>query len=327
MRTRTLGSSGLVASEIGFGCMGLNHHRGPAKDRNEMIAVIHAAIDSGVTMLDTAEVYGPYTNEELVGNALTERRGRVQLATKGGYKIGAAHGELDSRPESLRLSIEGSLRRLKTDYIDLYYIHRIDPNVPIEDVALTMQQFKKEGKIRHWGVSEAGAETIRKAHTVEPLAAVQNEYSMWWRNAETILFQTLEELGIGMVAYSPLGRGYLTGKLDNNMSFSVNDNRAELPRFTKEAMEANQMVLDFIGQLAVERQATPAQIALAWMLAQRPWIVPIPGTTRIARLWENNASAEIKFTDGELRQINETLSKIDIMGDRYPTHLQKSTGH
>ncbi len=325
MKRRILGN-GLETSEIGFGCMGLNHHRGPAKDRNEMIGVLHAAIDSGITMLDTAEVYGPFTNEELVGDALVGRRDKVQLATKGGHKIGALGSGLDSRPETIRKALEGSLRRLKTDYIDLYYIHRVDPNVPIEDVALTMQQFKKEGKIRHWGVSEAGVETIRRAHSVEPLTAVENEYSMWWRNVETALFPTLEELGIGMVAYSPLGRGYLTGMIDKNMSFAINDNRAELPRFTKEAMDANQVVVDFIQQLAVEKQAAPAQIALAWVLAQKPWIVPIPGTTRIERLHENNASAKITFTENELIQINEALSKIKIVGDRYPTHEQNKTG-
>ncbi|NHN34748.1 aldo/keto reductase [Paenibacillus agricola] len=325
MKTRFLGN-GLKTSEIGIGCMGLNHHRGPAKDRNEMISVIHAAVDLGVTMLDSAEVYGPYTNEELVGDALVGRREKVQLATKGGHKIGDPQGGLDSRPESIRKAIEGSLRRLKTDYIDLYYIHRVDPKVPIEDVALAMQQFKKEGKIRHWGLSEAGAETIRSAHAVEPLTAVQNEYSMWWRTVETTLFPTLEELGIGMVAYSPLGRGYLTGKFDKNMSFSINDNRAELPRFTKEAMEANQVVIDFIEQLAMEKQATPAQIALAWVLAQKPWIVPIPGTTRIERIQENNASAEIIFTESELKQINNVLSKMKIVGDRYPTSQQNKIG-
>ncbi|NOU93486.1 aldo/keto reductase [Paenibacillus sp. LMG 31456] len=325
MKTRFLGN-GLKTSEIGIGCMGLNHHRGPAKDRNEMISVIHAAVDLGVTMLDTAEVYGPYTNEELVGDALVGRRDKVQLATKGGHKVGDPQGGLDSRPESIRKALEGSLRRLKTDYIDLYYIHRVDPKVPIEDVALAMQQFKREGKIRHWGLSEAGAETIRSAHAVEPLTAVQNEYSMWWRTVETTLFPTLEELGIGMVAYSPLGRGYLTGKLDKNMSFSINDNRAELPRFTKEAMEANQVVIDFIEQLAMEKQATPAQIALAWVLAQKPWIVPIPGTTRIERIQENNASAEIIFTESELKQINNALSKMEIVGDRYPASQQNKIG-
>ncbi|RCW41115.1 aldo/keto reductase [Paenibacillus prosopidis] len=325
MKTRFLGN-GLKTSEIGIGCMGLNHHRGPAKDRNEMISVIHAAVDLGVTMLDTAEVYGPYTNEELVGDALVGRRDKVLLATKGGHKFGDPQDGLDSRPESIRKALEGSLRRLKTDYIDLYYIHRVDPKVPIEDVALAMQQFKKEGKIRHWGLSEAGSETIRSAHAVEPLTAVQNEYSMWWRTVETTLFPTLEELGIGMVAYSPLGRGYLTGKLDKNMSFSINDNRAELPRFTKEAMEANQVVIDYIEKLAMEKQATPAQIALAWVLAQKPWIVPIPGTTRIERIQENNASAEIIFTESELKQINNALSKMKIVGDRYPASQQNKIG-
>lgn len=319
MKTRTLGRQGLNTAEMGFGCMGLNHHRGPAKDRNEMISVVHAAIDLGSTMLDTAEVYGPYTNEELVGDALVGRRNQVQLATKCGFKIGDPTGGLDSKPETIRLSLEGSLRRLKTDFIDLYYVHRIDPNVPIEDVALSMQRFKKEGKIRHWGVSEAGAETIRRAHAVEPLTAVQNEYSMWWRTVEADLFPTLEELGIGLVAYSPLGRGYLTGKIERNMSFSVNDNRAELPRFTKEAMEANQVVVDFIEQLAKEKQATPAQIALAWVLAQKPWIVPIPGTTRVDRIKENNASVKITFSDIELKQISEALGKMKIVGDRYPS--------
>ena len=316
MKTRFLGN-GLKTSEIGIGCMGLNHHRGPAKDRNEMISVIHAAVDLGNTMLDTAEVYGPYTNEELVGDALIGRRDKVQLATKGGFKIDDPQDGFDSRPESIRKALEGSLLRLKTDYIDLYYIHRVDPKVPIEDVALVMQQFKKEGKIRYWGLSEAGAEIIRRAHAVEPVTAVQNEYSMWWRTVENTLFPTLEELGIGMVAYSPLGRGYLTGKLDKNMSFSVNDNRAELPRFTKEAMEANQVVVDFIEQLAMEKQATPAQIALAWVLAQKPWIVPIPGTTRIERIHENNASTKIIFTESELKQVNDALSKMKIVGDRY----------
>jgi aryl-alcohol dehydrogenase-like predicted oxidoreductase len=325
MKTRFLGN-GLKTSEIGIGCMGLNHHRGPAKDRNEMISVIHAAVDLGVTMLDTAEVYGPYTNEELVGDALVGRRDKVQLATKGGHKFGDPQDGLDSRPESIRKALEGSLRRLKTDYIDLYYIHRVDPKVPIEDVALAMQQFKKEGKIRHWGLSEAGAETIRSAHAVEPLTAVQNEYSMWWRTVETNLFPTLEELEIGMVAYSPLGRGYLTGKLDKNMSFSINDNRAELPRFTKEAMEENQVIIDFIEQLAMEKQANPAQIALAWVLAQKPWIVPIPGTTRIERIQENNASAEIIFSESELKQINNALSKMKIVGERYPASEQNKIG-
>jgi aryl-alcohol dehydrogenase-like predicted oxidoreductase len=326
LKTRQLGNAGWNPSEIGFGCMGLNHHRGPAKDRNEMIAVVQAAVDSGITMLDTAEVYGPYTNEALVGDALIGRRDQVQLATKGGHKIGDPEGGLDSRPESLRQALEGSLRRLRTDSIDLYYIHRVDPNVPIEDVALAMQQFRQEGKLRHWGLSEASAETIRRAHAVEPLTAVQNEYSLWWREVETTLFPTLEELGIGLVAYSPLGRGYLTGKLDKNGSFNVNDNRSELPRFTKEAMEANQGLLDYLEQLAREKQATPAQISLAWVLAQKPWIVPIPGTTRIERIQENNAAADIRFSQEELQQIAAALAKMNIVGDRYPASQQSKTG-
>jgi len=315
MTARTIGK--MKTSEIGFGCMGLNHHRGPAKDRNEMISVVHSAINSGITMFDTAEVYGPYTNEELVGDAIAGQRDKLQIATKYG---------LDSRLETIRKSLEGSLRRLKTDYIDLYYVHRVDPNVPIEDIAILMGQFKKEGKIKHWGLSEANAKTIRKAHAVEPLAAVQNEYSMWWRTVETTLFPTLEELGIGLVAYSPLGRGFLTGKINKNMSFGENDNRAELPRFTAEAMEANQVVIDFIQQLANEKRATPAQIALAWVLAQKPWIVPIPGTTKVDRIRENNASANIIFTESESKKINEALDKINIVGDRYPASEAQRTG-
>ena len=317
MKKRMLGNSGLETSEIGFGCMGLNYHRGPAKDRNEMISVVHSAIDTGITLFDTAEVYGPYINEELVGEALHGRRDKVQIATKGGFKIDPSGNEPDSRPEVLRSALEGSLKRLRTDYIDLYYIHRIDPNTPIEDVAGVMQQFKKEGKIRHWGVSEADADTIRRAHAVEPLAAVQSEYSMWWRTVEDTIFPTLEELGIGLVPYSPLGRGFLTGKLDTGMSFSENDNRADLPRFQKEAMEANQVIIDYIAQLAGEKQATPAQIALAWVLAQKPWIVPIPGTTKVERIRENNASADIVFAENEMAQINEKLANIKIVGDRY----------
>ncbi|MFD0051991.1 aldo/keto reductase [Actinomycetes bacterium NPDC127524] len=326
MKTRILGKNGLETSEIGFGSMGLNYHRGPAKDRNKMISVVHSAIDSGITMFDTAEVYGPYTNEELVGDALVGRRDKVQIATKGGFKIDSLTNTPDSRPETLRHSLEGSLKRLKTDYIDLYYIHRIDSNVPIVEVAQTIQKFKKEGKINHWGLSEAGAETIRRAHSVEPLAAVESEYSMWWREPEMKIFPVLEELEIGLVAYSPLGRGFLTGKLDKNMSFSENDNRAELPRFTKEAMEANQVVLDFIEQIAKGKNATPAQIALAWLLGQRPWILPIPGTTKIERIKENNISAEIVFSEDERQQINEVLDNINIVGDRYPASEKSKTG-
>lgn len=327
MEKRELGKSGLVTSKMGFGCMGLNYHRGVAKDRNEMIKVVREAIDAGITMFDTAAVYGPYTNEELVGDALVGYRDKVQIATKGGFKIDCLNNELDSRPESLRKQLEDSLKRLKTDYIDLYYIHRVDPNVPIEDVAMAMKQFKKEGLIKHWGLSEAGVETIRRAHKVEPLAAVEYEYSMWWREIEKDVLPVLEELGIGLVAYSPLGRGFLTGKLDKNTTFGENDNRADLPRFTKEAMAANQVVIDYINELATAKNATAAQIALAWVMAQKPWIVPIPGTTKISRIHENIKAADIKFSDEEMKTINDALSKIEIVGDRYPESEKRRTGN
>lgn len=327
MEKRELGKSGLVTSKMGFGCMGLNYHRGVAKDRNEMIKVVHEAIDAGITMFDTAAVYGPYTNEELVGDALVGYRDKVQIATKGGFKIDGLNNELDSRPESLRKQLEDSLKRLKTDYIDLYYIHRVDPNVPIEDVAMAMKQFKKEGLIKHWGLSEAGVETIRRAHKVEPLAAVEYEYSMWWREIEKDVLPVLEELGIGLVAYSPLGRGFLTGKLDKNTTFGENDNRADLPRFTKEAMAANQVVIDYINELAIAKNATAAQIALAWVMAQKPWIVPIQGTTKISRIHENIKAANIKFSDEEMKTINDALSKIEIVGDRYPESEKRRTGN
>lgn len=317
MKKRKLG--GLEVSEISYGCMGLNYHRGPAKDRNEMIKVVRSVIELGVTMLDTAEVYGPYINEELVGEAIAGQRDKLVIASKCGFKIenGEATG-LDSRPDTIRRALEGSLRRLGTDYIDLYYVHRIDPNVPIEEVALAMKQFKKEGKIRHWGVSAVKADIVRKAHAVEPLTAVQNEYSIWLRHDEAELFPTLEELDIGLVAYSPLGRGFLTGTLDSSMSFNVNDNRGSLPRFTKEAMEANQVLVNYLAQLGKEKQATTAQIAIAWILAQKPWIVPIPGSTRIERVIENNGSAKIEFSKDELMRIDEELSKIEIAGGQVP---------
>ncbi|MDH6671028.1 aryl-alcohol dehydrogenase-like predicted oxidoreductase [Paenibacillus sp. LBL] len=326
MKKRNLGKNGLETSEVGFGCMGLNHHRGPAKDRREMISVIHSAIDSGITMLDTAEVYGPYTNEELVGEALAGQRSKVQIATKGGFKITGLTNELDSRPESIVHSVEGSLKRLQTDYIDLYYIHRVDPKVPIEEVALTMQQLKKDGKILHWGLSEAGAETIRRAHCVEPLTAVESEYSIWWRETERDIFPVLEELGIGLVAYSPLGRGFLTGKIDKNASFTENDNRGELPRFTKEAMEANQVIVDYLNKVAEMKNVTTAQVALAWILAQKPYIVPIPGTTNVNRISENIAASDIVFTEQEVRVINDEIGKIQIVGDRYPEAEKRRTG-
>lgn len=327
MKQRKLGKTGLLTSEIGFGCMGLNHHRGLAKDPKEMIKVVHSAIDAGITMFDTAEVYGPYTNEELVGRALEDKRGKVQIATKGGFKINGLKNEVDSSPEIIRASVEGSLQRLKTDYIDLYYIHRVDPKIPIEEVAQTIQELKREGKILNWGLSEAGAETIRRAHTVEPLTAVESEYSIWWREVEKEIFPVLEELEIGLVAYSPLGRGYLTGTLDRNTDFSENDNRGELPRFTQEAMEANQVLLDFMRKIAVEKEATLAQLALAWVLDQRPWIVPIPGTTRESRVLENIESTKIKFSPDERRMISEALNQINIVGGRYSEAEQKRVGN
>ncbi|HAC2119711.1 TPA_asm: aldo/keto reductase [Listeria monocytogenes] len=326
MKKRQLGNTGLVTSELGFGCMGLNYHRRPAKDRKEMIEVVRTAMDAGITMFDTAEVYGPYTNEELVGEALVGKRNHVQIATKGGFKINGLNNEVDSRPESIKAAVEGSLKRLKTDYIDLYYIHRIDPSIPIEEVAGTIQNLKQEGKILHWGLSEASAKTIRRAHKVEPLAAVESEYSIWWREAEKEIFPVLEELGIGLVAYSPLGRGYLTGKLDINASFNENDNRGGLPRFQKEAMEANQVLLDFMKEIADEQNVTTAQLAIAWILDQKPWIVPIPGTTKQSRIKENIASTDIRFDDGARQKIADALSQIEIVGDRYSAAENKRIG-
>ena len=317
MKTRKLGS--LEVSEISYGCMGLNYHRGPAKDRNEMIKLVRSVIDMGVTMLDTAEVYGPYINEELVGEAISGQRDKLVIATKCGFVI--KNGEmagLDSRPDTMRKALEGSLTRLKTDYIDLFYIHRVDPNVAIEEVAQAMQQFKREGKIRHWGLSGAPAETVRKAHAVEPLTAVQNEYSIWRREDETELFPTLEELGIGLVAYSPLGRGFLTGTIAKDKDFSVNDNRAWLPWFSQEGMEANQVLLDYLAQLAKEKNASLAQVSIAWILAQKPWIVPIPGSTRLERVQENNDSVKLTFSKSELEKIDEALSKIEIFIGEMP---------
>ncbi|EAD3142355.1 aldo/keto reductase [Listeria monocytogenes] len=326
MDKRQLGKTGLVTSELGFGCMGLNYHRGPAKNRNEMIEVVRAAMDSGITMFDTAEVYGPYTNEELVGEALSGKRNHVQIATKGGFKIDGLNNEVDSRPESLKAAVEGSLKRLKTDYIDLYYIHRIDPSIPIEEVAGTIKQLKQEGKILHWGLSEASAKTIRRAHKIEPLATVESEYSIWWREAEQEIFPVLEELGIGLVAYSPLGRGYLSGKLDINTNFTENDNRGGLPRFQKEAMKANQVLLDFMKEIAYEQNVTTAQLAIAWILDQKPWIVPIPGTTRQSRIKENIASTKIHFDDAARQKIATALSQIEIVGDRYSAAENKRIG-
>lgn len=326
MKTRTIGPNNLQLSELGYGCMGLNHHRGPAKDPKEMLRVVHEAYDQGITMFDTAEVYGPYTNEELVGEAVKDFRQQIVLATKGGFKINGQANYPDSSAKTLRDSLEGSLKRFQTDYIDLYYIHRVDPNTSIEEVAETMQTFKKEGKILHWGLSEASGETIRKAHQVEPLTAIQSEYSIWWRELEDEIFPLLEEFGIGLVAYSPLGRGFLTGKVTQDSISKENDNRAELPRFTIEAMRANQVVLDLLQEIGKQKNATLAQIAIAWILAQKPWIIPIPGTTNLTRLHENNRAGNITFSRQELEAINEELNQLTIVGDRYPASEKERTG-
>ena len=325
MKKRMIGQNKLEMSELGYGCMGLNHHRGPAKDPKEMMRVVKAAYQQGITMFDTAEVYGPYTNEELVGEAIKEFRQEIVLATKGGFKINGQTNYPDSSAATLRASLEGSLKRLQTDYIDLYYIHRVDPNTPIEEVAETIQQFKQEGKILNWGLSEANSETIRRAHKIEPLTAIQNEYSIWWRDLEKDIFPVLEELGIGLVAYSPLGRGFLTGKVTKDSIANENDNRADLPRFTTEAMAANQVVLDLLKEIGNQNNATSAQIAIAWILAQKEWIVPIPGTTNQDRLTENNQAVDITFTNEELSRINTAVDQMTIVGDRYPQSEKERT--
>jgi aryl-alcohol dehydrogenase-like predicted oxidoreductase len=318
MEKRKLGKSGLEVSAIGLGCMGMSYGYGPASDKKEMISLIHAAVDRGVTFFDTAEVYGPYINEELVGEALAPFKGKVVIATKFGIKMVNGKQVLDSKPETIRKSVEGSLKRLKVETIDLYYQHRVDPNVPIEEVAGVIQDLIKEGKVRHWGLSEAGVQTIRRAHAVQPLAAVQSEYSMMWRSPEEDLLPALEELGIGFVAFSPLGRGFLTGKIDKDTTFDESDFRRILPRFKPENLEANQVLVDLIKKIAARKNATPAQIALAWVLAQKPWIVPIPGTRKLDRLEENLGALDVELTSEELRDLNDALSKIEISGDRYP---------
>ena len=325
MKKRMIGQNKLEMSELGYGCMGLNHHRGPAKDPKEMMRVVQAAYQQGITMFDTAEVYGPYTNEELVGEAIKEFRQEIVLATKGGFKIDGQTNYPDSSAATLRASLEGSLKRLRTDYIDLYYIHRVDPNTPIEEVAETIQQFKQEGKILNWGLSEASGETIRRAHKIEPLTAIQSEYSIWWRDLEKDIFPVLEELGIGLVAYSPLGRGFLTGKVTKDSIANENDNRADLPRFTTEAMAANQVVLDLLQEIGNQKNATSAQIVIAWILAQKEWIVPIPGTTNLDRLTENNQAVDITFTIEELNRINVAVDQMTIVGDRYPQSENERT--
>ena len=326
MKYRKLGERGPKVSAIGLGCMGMSHGYGPAADKREMIALIRSAHEQGVTFFDTAEVYGPYANEELVGEALAPIRGQVVVATKFGIQMQDGEQRLDSRPEQIRRSVEGSLRRLRTDVIDLYYQHRVDPAVPIEEVASTVADLVREGKIRHWGLSEAGVGTIRRAHAVLPLTAVQSEYSLWWRRQEEAILPVLDELGIGFVPYSPLGKGYLTGTFDEKTVFNPTDFRSVLPRFTPEAMKANAVLVNLIRRVAREKQATLAQIALAWLLAQKPWIVPIPGTTRLSRLKENIGSVNVSLTADDLLAIREAVSTIRLEGARYPEKLEKMTG-
>ena len=325
---RKLGNSGLEVSAIGLGCMGMSFGLGPAADKKEMIALMRKAFEKGVTFFDTAEVYGPFTNEELVGEALEPFKGKVIIATKFGWKPNAEGKwiDLDSRPEHIKQVCDASLKRLRLDAIDLFYQHRVDLDVPIEDVAGAVKDLIKEGKVKHFGLSEAGVKTIRKAHAVQPVAALQSEYSLWWRQPENELLATLEELGIGFVPFSPLGKGFLTGKIDANTKFDSSDFRNIVPRFSPEARKANQSMIDLLNSIAQKKRATPAQVALAWLLAQKPWIVPIPGTTKLHRLEENIGSINIEFTAGELREIDNASSEIKVEGARYPEHLQKLVG-
>jgi len=330
MQKRKLGKSGLAVSAIGLGCMGMSFGYGPPKDKKEMIALLRTAVERGVTFFDTAEVYGPFTNEELVGEALAPMRERVVIATKFGFKPASTGdsrwSELDSRPEHIKEVAHASLKRLRTDVIDLFYQHRVDPDVPIEDVAGAVKDLIQEGKVKHFGLSEPGVQTIRRAHAVQPVAAVQSEYSLWWRKPEEEVLPMLEELGIGFVPYSPLGRGFLTGKMNENTRFDSSDFRNILPRFTPEARQANQALVDLLGSIAKRKKATPARIALAWLLAQKPWIVPIPGTTKLKRLEENMGAASIELTSEDIREIENTASKITVQGARYPEHIEQKTG-
>jgi len=329
MQKRKLGKSNLEVSALGLGCMGMSFGYGPAGDKQEMISVIRAALERGVTFFDTAEVYGPYTNEELVGEALAPFRKQAVIATKFGWKLDPSTGKqagLDSRPAHIKEVAEASLKRLRTEVIDLFYQHRVDPEVPIEDVAGAVKDLIQQGKVKHFGLSEAGVKTIRRAHAVQPVTALQSEYSLWWREPEAEVIPTLEELGIGFVPFSPLGKGFLTGKINENTTFDSTDFRNVVPRFTQEARKANQAVVDLLGKLAEQKKATPAQIALAWLLAQKPWIVPIPGTTKVARLEENIGAVAIELTPEDLRQIESAVSKITLQGARYPEHLQKMVG-
>ena len=328
MQKRRLGN--LEVSALGLGCMGMSASYGKIPDKQEMIKLLHAAVDRGITFFDTAEVYGPYTNEELVGEALSPVRNEVVIATKFGFKLdpnGQRVGqEVDSRPEHIKEVADASLKRLRTDYIDLLYQHRVDPNVPIEDVAGAVKDLIDEGKVRHFGLSEPGIETIRRAHAVQPVTAIQNEYSLWTRTAEAEVLPLLEELGIGFVPYSPLGRGFLTGKIDESTTFESNDFRNLLPRFSAEARKANQALVDLLKSIADRKNATPAQIALAWLLAQKPWIVPIPGTTKLHRLEENNGAVDVELSPDDLRDIDSAASKITVEGARYPEEMQRMTG-
>jgi aryl-alcohol dehydrogenase-like predicted oxidoreductase len=331
MQKRKLGNSNLEVSALGLGCMGMSFSYGPPADKQEMISLIRSAVERGVTFFDTAEVYGPFTNEELVGEALYPLRDRVVIATKFGFDLsgndnrpGAAG--LNSRPEHIKQAVEGSLKRLKVETIDLLYQHRVDPNVPIEEVAGAVKELIQLGKVKHFGLSEAGAKTIRRAHAVQPITAVQSEYSLWTRGPEAEVLPTLEELGIGFVPYSPLGKGFLTGKMDENTKLGSSDFRSTLPRFTPEAMKANQALVDLLGKIAQRKKATPAQIALAWLLAQKPWIVPIPGTTKLHRLDENIEAVAVELTADDLRDIESAASKITIQGARYPEKLEQMTG-
>ncbi len=326
MKKRTLGKSGLEVSAIGLGCMGMSSGFGPASEKKEMISLIHEAVDRGITFFDTAEVYGPYLNEELVGEALTPFKGKVVIATKFGIKNMNGKQVLDSKPETIRQSVEGSLKRLNIETIDLYYQHRVDPNIPVEEVAGVVQDLIREGKVKYWGLSEAGVQTIRRAHAVHPVTAIQSEYSMMWRSPEEELLPTLEELGIGFVPFAPLGKGFLTGTIDKNATFVSSDFRSIVPRFKPENLEANQVLVELIKTIAAEKDATSAQIALAWVLAQKLWIIPIPGTRKLERLEENLGAADVELSAGELRDLNEALSKIEISGDRYPAEYANRVG-
>ena len=326
MQTRTLGSRNLEVSALGLGCMGLSYGYGPALETRDGIALIRSAVERGVTFFDTAEAYGPFVNEELLGEALAPFRGRVVIATKFGFTFEPGQRGLDSRPAHIKEVAEASLKRLRVEAIDLFYQHRVDPNVPIEDVAGAVGDLIAEGKVKHFGLSEAGVQTIRRAHAVQPLTAVQSEYSLWWRTPEAELLPTLEELGIGFVPFSPLGKGFLTGKIDEQTTLDSSDFRNLVPRFSPEARKANQALVDLLGAIGERKQATPAQVALAWLLARKPWIVPIPGTTKLGRLEENLAAVAVELTAGDLREIDEAASRITVQGARYPEAMERMTG-